>query len=84
MDGAHGADELATLYAQKNNINYTVRYANWDKYGKAAGAVRNKEMLTLDNPDCIIAFTGGKGTAHMVEIATKAGIEVIDYRTSCS
>ena len=31
------------------------------------------------NPDLVIAFPGGKGTAMMVDLARKAGVEVKIY-----
>ena len=34
-------------------------------------------MLTDHKPDLVVAFPGGSGTRHMVEIAQKTGVEVI-------
>jgi hypothetical protein len=34
-------------------------------------------MLYEGKPDLVVAFPGGKGTAMMVDIATKAGVKVI-------
>jgi hypothetical protein len=38
--------------------------------------VRNRSLLDA-KPDLVVAFPGGKGTAHMVGIATKAGLRVV-------
>ena len=50
--------------------------ANWEKYGKAAGHIRNKQMLDEGKPDLVIAFLAkdSRGTKNMIEQATKAGI----------
>ena len=51
---------------------------NWEKFGKAAGAIRNQEMLDFGKPNLVVAFhndiSSSKGTANMVKIAKKAGI----------
>jgi hypothetical protein len=55
--------------------------ANWAKYKRGAGPVRNRKMLRmLDRGDRVIAFhediSKSKGTAHMVHIAREAGFDV--------
>lgn len=72
---AEGADLLASKWAYDNKIPCWRFPANWDLYGKAAGPLRNKQMLE-ENPDIVIAFPGGKGTANMVKQARERGIEV--------
>ena len=39
--------------------------------------MRNRSMLAL-NPDLVLAFPGGIGTANMVRIAREAGILVTE------
>jgi UDP-N-acetylmuramoylalanine-D-glutamate ligase len=51
--------------------------AKWDLHGKSAGPIRNQQMLDT-GVDLVIAFPGGKGTAHMVSIAKKAGVKVVE------
>lgn len=75
--GAPGADFLAACYALKHKLPMICFPADWGKYGKAAGYVRNCQMLVEGKPDVVIAFPGGKGTAMMVEIAMKAGVRVL-------
>ncbi len=72
--GANGADKMAGLWACSRGIDVTVCPAAWERYGKAAGHIRNKEMLEL-NPDIVIAFPGGRGTSNMLEQAFKAGVK---------
>lgn len=73
---ARGFDEMAKTYAAVYKINYEGYPADWNKYGRRAGYVRNRQMLEEGKPDLVIAFPGGKGTAMMVEIAKKAGVKV--------
>ncbi len=65
--GAKGADALGARWAKE--FNYPIKYflADWNKYGKAAGIIRNKQMG--DYADYLIAFWDGKsrGTKHMIE-----------------
>lgn len=74
---AKGADRLANRWALYYDQSVEAYPADWDKHKKAAGAIRNKEMLDT-GIDLVIAFPGGKGTAHMVSIAKKAGVRVIE------
>jgi hypothetical protein len=76
--GARGADSAAGLYARTNGIVETVFEADWKRYGKAAGMIRNKKMLTSGQPDAILALSGGKGTANMMKIGREAGIPVFE------
>lgn len=73
--GARGADQLAHLWAYKKQLPTKVMHADWDTYKKAAGPIRNQQMLN-ENPDIVIAFKGGTGTEHMITIARKSGVPV--------
>lgn len=74
--GAKGADSLAEDYATINGCAFTEYPADWNKHGKAAGPIRNQQMLDEGKPDLVVAFPGGNGTADMVSRAKKAGVEV--------
>ena len=54
--------------------------AEWHVHGKAAGPIRNMNMLRAKRPEYVLAFhpsfTTSKGTKHMVTIAREAGIPV--------
>ena len=65
--GARGADSLAGAWAAFRQIPVRVFPANWDLHGKAAGHIRNQQMLTEGHPDAYLAFPGGRGTADMVQ-----------------
>lgn len=68
---------LAYDYAVRNKIMIQAFPAHWDKYGKAAGPLRNQQMLDEGTPDLILAFPGGAGTEDMCRRGVLAGIEVI-------
>ena len=75
--GAKGADSAAADFALCAFCKLEEYNAEWDKYGKAAGFLRNKAMLDEGKPDLVVAFPGGKGTANMVSLAEAAGVEVM-------
>lgn len=81
--GASGADSMAGDWATKNGVLVKVFYADWKKYGKAAGPIRNKQMLDEGKPDLVIAFPKNgdldktKGTKDMVQQAKEAGVITI-------
>lgn len=76
--GARGADSLAGEWAKLAFITPEVYKADWKRYGKRAGPIRNAQMLAEGKPDIVVAFPGGTGTAHMVKIAKDAGLEVVE------
>lgn len=73
---AKGADTLGEWYAKANMYDISYYPANWNKLGKAAGYIRNKEMA--ENADCLIAFWDGvsKGTKHMIDLAKEKGLKI--------
>ena len=76
---AKGADTLAEKYASEKGIPIKVFPAEWTKYGKAAGPIRNRAMLDYakeQNP-VVVAFWNGesRGTGNMIKQAKKAGVE---------
>jgi hypothetical protein len=75
---AKGADSLADKVASEIGINRIKIPANWTKYGKAGGAIRNRSMIDLLQVDLVLAFPGGTGTADMKRQATAKGIPVIE------
>ena len=78
--GAPGADACAQAWAYKNRSEHKQHKADWKRHGKAAGPIRNAQMLAMEQPDLVIAFPGGKGTASMVGLARAAGVEVREIK----
>jgi hypothetical protein len=75
--GARGADSMAGLVAEWCRLPCARYPADWERYGKRAGIIRNLQMLDT-NPDLVLAFrvNGSRGTTHMIEAAKKAGVPV--------
>ena len=73
---ASGADRLAALWAKDRGIDLLEFPADWVKHGKAAGPMRNQQMLDEGKPDGVVAFPGGRGTLDMTSRAKLAGIVV--------
>ena len=71
---ANGADSLGERYANEKGLEVHPFPADWTKYGKGAGHIRNAKMA--DNAEGLVAFWDGKsrGTKGMIEIATKKRI----------
>lgn len=74
--GARGADQLGERWARQHGIQIRIFKPDWQRHGKSAGVIRNREIV--DNADMVIAFWDGqsKGTQHTVEIARKQGVAV--------
>lgn len=75
---AKGVDTVAIDWAVVNWLGFQEYPAQWDKYGRSAGPIRNQQMLDEGKPDLVLAFPGGRGTADMVKRAKQAGVEVIE------
>ena len=77
---ARGADKLAGEVATELKIELLKIPAKWGLYKRAAGPIRNIEMLNSGKPDFVLAFHDdiekSKGTKHMISIALKASIPV--------
>lgn len=74
-----GADHLGEMFAERNGIRLVLFPADWEKYGKAAGPIRNKQMSEYVSSDgYLIAFWDGKsrGTKNMIEEAYRVGATV--------
>lgn len=75
--GAKGADTHADDWAVCNWLVPEVYKADWNVHGKAAGPIRNQQMLDT-GIDLVLAFPtkNSRGTWHMIKIAKAAGVEV--------
>ncbi len=73
VGGAVGVDIYAENWAIARGVPVEVHKADWKKYGRAAGPIRNREMIITC--DRVIAFWNGTstGTAHAVDTAKKLG-----------
>lgn len=81
---AKGVDTYAGRWADICGVKQEPFPADWKKYGKAAGPIRNSQMLVKGDPDLVIAFpwpnlTATKGTKDMVKQARAAGVRAIVF-----
>ena len=75
--GAAGADRIAAQEALKLGLLVEAHPARWEKHGKAAGPIRNREMGSLGAVLCIAFWDGrSQGTRDMIEVAGQNGIPV--------
>lgn len=72
--GAKGIDTLARTYANLWGIPFEEYPAEWDKYGKAAGMIRNKVMVDLADAAVILWDTKSRGTKSTITLCKKKGI----------
>ncbi len=74
---APGADTIAAAYAAMHRLDCIAFPADWGRWGRAAGPRRNQKMLDDGQPDLVLAFPSGRGTADMIHRSHKAGVAVI-------
>ena len=72
----YGADLLGEKYANKHKLDIKRFPADWNKYGKSAGYIRNKEMANYADA-CIVFWDGiSRGTMHMINLAKDKGLKL--------
>ena len=72
---AGGADRIAHQEAQKLGLLVEPHPADWKRFGKKAGPIRNLEMAKAGADLCIAFWDGAStGTAHMIDVAQYHGI----------
>lgn len=76
---AKGVDELGEKWAKSRNIPIIEYPADWKKYGKSAGVIRNEQMAKA--ADALIAIWDGKssGTFNMIQNAKKYDLKMYIY-----
>lgn len=79
---AKGADTLGERYAQERGLACEQYPADWERYGRGAGPIRNEQMANVAN--ALIAFWDGqsRGTANMINLAMSKGLKVavVNYK----
>ena len=78
---ASGADRLGEEFVKEHLYELKLFPANWNKYGKAAGPIRNRQMAEYAaqaDKGVLFAFWDGKsrGTKSMIDLAKQYGLEV--------
>jgi len=82
--GCRGADKLAENIAKNRGMEVKVYIANWKKYGKGAGPIRNLQMIKEGKPDKVVIFhpdiENSKGSKNMKELAEKHNLPVTIFK----
>ena len=82
--GAAGVDKLGEQWAAENLRKDKLKIvpAEWRKYGKQAGYLRNVKMA--EKAEALLAIWDGKskGTGHMIDIAQEKGLKIYVYNTN--
>ena len=81
---SRGVDKRTAEYAMSNGIEFTEYLADWDKYGKRAGFVRNYVMVAA--AEAVIAVWDGAspGTKHSIQYARSCGKQVFVHLHSAA
>ena len=58
--GANGADALGERYAREYGLKLTTYTPDWQRFGKAAGPIRNEQIIKA--ADLVLAIWDGKST----------------------
>lgn len=79
--GTKGADTIARQHAEEMGYEIETYPAQWDRYGKRAGSIRNQLMVD-HGADICLAFPleGSIGTYDCIRRAKKSGIKTIVIR----
>lgn len=78
--GASGADALAERYARSRGLAFRAFPADWRRWGKLAGPIRNRQMA--DYGSAVVVYWDGRsrGSADMISSASAAGLRVVVRR----
>lgn len=65
-----GVDRIVREIADEMKWPYTMFFADWKTYGKAAGPIRNRAMIEEGKPDHALLFisTKSRGTKNMMSL----------------
>lgn len=79
---AIGADWVAhNIGVNVEGVTHEHYPADWDRHGRAAGPIRNQQMLDKGKPDLVIAFSDSigesRGTKDMLQRANRAGVKTL-------
>lgn len=80
--GQRGADSLGERYARERSMGLAIFEAEWQKYGKKAGPIRNGVMAAYAT-HCVVFWDGeSPGAASMIRIAKVEGLNlrVVRYK----
>lgn len=77
--GARGVDTIASSFASLNSVPFKLFKADWDKYGRSAGMIRNNEMANYADCAFVAIANNSSGSQHMIDCMRKLGKPVIVF-----
>ena len=82
--GARGIDHLGEHYAHKHNLECWRCPAEWHKFGKMAGPIRNAKMAEVATHLIAFPSDASRGTYDMIQKAKQCNlaVRVIDHFNS--
>lgn len=73
---ANGADKLGERYAKERGYKIKHFPADWDRYGRKAGPIRNEQMVKYADA-CVVFWDGdSKGSKNLIDLAIKYGLQL--------
>jgi len=76
-----GVDQMGIDWARENAVPVIYKPAEWDKYGKSAGPIRNKDMAILADSLILIWDGNSNGSFDMLRVAKGYGLTIYEKRT---
>lgn len=76
---ARGVDTEVSALLASFGFRIAACPAEWEKHGRAAGTIRNESMARY--ADLVLAFPGGVGTQHMIDVSRQLHKEVRESPT---
>jgi hypothetical protein len=77
---ARGVDRLGEAWAYAHDVPIARFPADWKRYNKLAGLIRNKEMAAYADALILVWDGQSRGSGHMLSVATQKGLQVYVYR----
>jgi len=73
--GAKGADALAERYAKERRVDNLILRADWNRFNRSAGYVRNSNMGKISDVAFVFWDLASKGSKHMIDISRKLKLD---------
>ena len=77
---AKGVDRSGKRWALSKNIKIKTMEADWDKHGKSAGYIRNKQMAKYGDALLLIWDGNSNGSKNMRYLAIKNGLKIYEIK----
>lgn len=72
-----GTDTLTVRWCHENDVSCEVFEADWDKHGRAAGPIRNKQLLKRTSTLIAFLASASRGTKNCINQAQKMKLKVV-------